>query len=286
MARSIVKNITGKKKSVLKDIEKFEQLDHNDFNLDYADIPEQEDPFDDLAQAIIKGYEVSNAPKHQTKKSFSPSTLVFGHGVCPRYWYLAFEGNTFHSNNTGKAIANMDSGTDRHERVQAAMEGAGVLSAAEVWAENDDPPVRGKVDCFINWKDEEYVGEIKTKDDEGFKYYVKTRKPSSYHVLQLLFYMKIYKKKNGLIIYENKNTHDILILPITITQKHVDFINYMFDWMREVWAAWQNKTLPEIPFRGGKQIKLCDSCPLQKACSEAPSGSVKIARRKDEKGEF
>lgn len=283
MAKSVVRKILGKGTNVLKEVEKLEE--HINWQLDFVE-KDIDDPFAELAETIIKGYEVNNTPKHQTKKSFAPSTLVFGHGVCPRYWYLAFEGNTFHSNNTGKAIANMDSGTDRHERIQAAMKGAGVLTAEEVWAENDDPPIRGKVDCFINWKDEEYVGEIKTKDDEGYKYYLKTRKPASYHVIQLLIYMKIYKKKNGLIIYENKNTHDLLILPVKINKDHVDFIDYIFDWMREVYGAWKNKQLPEIPFKGGKQIKLCSSCPLQEACSNAPQGDIKIARRKDEKGAF
>lgn len=283
MAKSIVKKIMGTPTNLLDSVDKFHSV-VDDWKEDVAAMPD--DPFQELADTIIKGYEASNGPKHQTKKSFAPSTLVFGHGVCPRFWYLAFQGNTFYSENTGKAIANMDSGTDRHERIQTAMEGAGVLSAAEVWAENDDPPIRGKVDCFIDWKDVEYVGEIKTKDEEGFKYYSKTRIPATYHVLQLLMYMRIYKKKNGLIIYENKNSHDLLILPVNIKQSHVDFVEYMFDWMKQVWSAWQNKTLPEIPFRGGKQIKLCDTCPLRQACLDAPAGDIKIPRRKDEKGAF
>lgn len=280
MAKAVVRKILGKNIAIFDKIDEYE----NNWQLEFDD--NTEDPYNDLAETIIKGYEVANQPKYQKKVSFAPSTLVFGHGVCPRYWYLAFDGATFYSENTGKAIANMDSGTDRHERIQAAMEGAGVLTAAEVWTENEDPPIRGKVDCFISWKDEEYVGEIKTKDDEGFKYYLKTRIPATYHVLQLLIYMKIYKKKSGLIIYENKNTHDLLILPVRINSDHVDFTEYIFNWMKEVYAAWKDQKLPEIPFRGGKQIKLCTSCPLQEACSNAPVGDIKIARRKDEKGAF
>jgi CRISPR/Cas system-associated exonuclease Cas4 (RecB family) len=280
MAKTIVKKIIGGGRNIFDDI--------NNFNDDWksAEPDTSFNEFDELVQKIIKGYEAANEPKFQKKTSFAPSTLVFGHGVCPRYWYLAFEGNTFQNSNTGKEIANMDSGTDRHERIQKAMEDAEVLTASEVWTEHDDPPIRGKVDCFINWKDEEYIGEIKTKDQTGFEYYLKTRKPSSYHVLQLLIYMKIYKKNNGLVIYENKNSHDIIILPVKVNKDHVDFIDYLFNWMKEVHSAWKDRKLPEIPFRGGKQIKICDSCPLKDACSSAAVGDIKIARRKDEKGLF
>ena len=98
--------------------------------------------------------------------------------------------------------------------------------------------------------------------------------------------MKILKSKKGLIIYENKNTHDILILPVNVNQSHVDFINYLFDWMKTVYQAWQDKQLPKVPFRGGKQIKLCERCPLQVECQKAPVGDILIERRKDEKGLF
>ena len=283
MAKTMVRKILGKSKNVLDDITKFEQsIEEWKEHMETQPVNE----FDELVLEIIKGYEVSNTSKFQKKTSFAPSTLVYGHGVCPRYWYLAFDGGTFESNNTGKQIANMDSGTDRHERIQTAMGNAGVLISSEVDTKYEDPPIKCKVDCFIKWKDEEYIGEIKTKDDEGYKYYQKTRVPSSYQVLQLLIYMKIYRKKKGLMIYENKNTHDILILPININQAHVDFVDYLFDWMRQVRSAWNDRKLPEIPFRGGKQIKLCEGCPLKNTCSSAPVGDIKIPRRKDEKGAF
>jgi len=279
MATAIIKRILNKSVDISEEINSFieEEIQKH-----------TQDEFADLANAIIKGYEASNQTKFQTKKTFAPSSIVYsgGNGICPRYWYLAFQGGEFVYKNEGKSIANMDSGSDRHKRIEEAMQGAKVLTKSEFDLVYDDPPIYGKVDCLINWKDTEYVGEIKTKDDEGFKYYKRSMKPSSYHVLQLLIYMKILKSKKGLIIYENKNTHDILILPVNVNQSHVDFVNYLFDWMKQVYAAWENKTLPKIPFRGEKQIKLCDKCPLQQECIKAPAGDILIERRKDEKGLF
>jgi len=248
-------------------------------------LEEPENPLQGLVSAIEEGYRKDNVPKHMKKKTFAPSSLVWNHGVCPRYWYLAFEGNTFFEYKTGKMITNMDSGTDRHTRIQKALEDSGILIDNERKTVNDDPPIFGYVDSFINWKDTEYVVEIKTCNSDAFDRYKAKGKPASYHVIQLLIYMKIYKKKNGIILYENKNTHDLLALPVNINQDHVDFIDYLFGWMREVYAAWTEKKLPEVPFRSN-DIKICQACPLQQACKDAPKGDIKIARRKDEKGLF
>lgn len=242
-------------------------------------------PLSGLIEAIEEGYRIDNVPKHMQKKSFAPSSLVWNHGVCPRYWYLAFEGNTFYEYKTGKSITNMDSGTDRHARIQKALEDAGLLIENEKKTVYDDPPIFGYVDSFINWQESEYIVEIKTCNQDAFDRHKKTMTASSYHVLQLLIYMKIYKKKNGIILYENKNTHDLLAIPINITQQHVDFVDYLFDWMKEVYAAWTDKKLPKVPFKNN-DIKICQNCPLQEACKAAPEGDIKIARRKDEKGLF
>lgn len=242
--------------------------------------------FADLVDAIHKGYVANNEPKFTKKKTFSPSTIVFGHGKCPRYWYLAFEGNTFYEEREGKSQANMESGTDRHARIQAAMEGAGIMVANEEKVIFDDPPIFGFLDSIIKWKDSEYLVEIKTQNQDAFERHKKSMTASTYHIVQLLMYMKIFKKKKGMVMYENKNTHDLLVIPININQKHVDFVDYLFGWMKEVYAAWKDKKLPEVPYKNNDVKVPCSSCPVQQACKDAPRGDIKILRRKEEKGEF
>lgn len=243
------------------------------------------DELDGLTDAIEEGYRVDNVPRETRKKAFAPSTLVWNHGICPRYWYLAFEGGTFFEYKPGKAITNMDAGTDRHARIQAAMEAAGIVIENERKTTYDDPPISGFVDSFIKWNDKEYIVEIKTCNDDAFNRHKATKTASKYQILQLLIYMKIYKKKNGILLYENKNTHEMLAIPVVINDKHIEFINYLFDWMREVWGAWQDKAIPQVPFRSNN-IKICNNCPLQAACKAAPEGTIKIAKRKDEKLAF
>ena len=242
--------------------------------------------FADLVDAIHKGYVANNEPKFTKKKTFSPSTIVFGHGKCPRYWYLAFEGNTFYEEREGKSQANMESGTDKHARIQAAMEGAGIMVANEEKVIFDDPPIFGFLDSIIKWKDSEYLVEIKTQNQDAFERHKKSMTASTYHIVQLLMYMKIFKKKKGMVMYENKNTHDLLVIPININQKHVDFVDYLFGWMKEVYAAWKDKKLPEVPYKNNDVKVPCSSCPVQQACKDAPKGDIKILRRKEEKGEF
>ena len=44
----------------------------------------------ELIQAIQQGYLVGREPEYKQKKTFGPSTIAYGYGECPRYWYLAF----------------------------------------------------------------------------------------------------------------------------------------------------------------------------------------------------
>ncbi len=52
----------------------------------------------ELVKVIEQGYLVGRDPEHKQKKTFGPSTIAYGHGECPRYWYLAFEGAVIEDN--------------------------------------------------------------------------------------------------------------------------------------------------------------------------------------------
>jgi hypothetical protein len=97
MAKTIVNKILGKNSSVLKDIEKFQELEST-WQTEMEDESGFQDsgPLAGLVEAIEEGYRKDNVPKHMQKKTFAPSTLVWNHGVCPRYWYLAFDGAEFY----------------------------------------------------------------------------------------------------------------------------------------------------------------------------------------------
>jgi len=228
----------------------------------------------DLIDKINSGYVVKRESKFQKKNSFAPSTIAYSHGECPRYWYLAFEGAVFEDNTDPYGGANMTSGTKSHERIQQAMEDAGILKDSEFKVTYNDPPIFGFGDVILDWAGEDLLGEIKTMPNEGFEYRKASGKPKVGHLVQLLIYMKILNKTKAVLIYENKNNHELLIIPVEISDYFIRWVNQAFDWMREVRKAWESKTLPTKNYRSNS--KICKTCPLRATCDSAGEGLIKI----------
>jgi CRISPR/Cas system-associated exonuclease Cas4 (RecB family) len=228
----------------------------------------------DLIDKIQHGYIAKRETKFQQKKTFAPSTIAYSHGECPRYWYLAFEGAMFEDNADAYGGANMTSGTKSHERIQQAMADAGILKDAEFKVTWSDPPIFGYGDVILEWDGKDLLGEIKTMPQEGFEYRKTAGKPKLGHVIQLLIYMRILNKTEAVLIYENKNNHDLLVFPVEINEYKIRWVNQTFDWMKSVRKAWEEKQLPEKNYRSNS--KICKTCPIQKACAEAGKGQIKI----------
>lgn len=228
----------------------------------------------DLVEKINSGYIAKRGPKHQQKKSFAPSTIAYGHGECPRYWYLAFEGGTFEDHADPFAGANMTNGTKSHERIQQAIEDAGIMVKSEFKITHDDPPIFGYGDAIVEHEGEELLIEIKTAMQEGFEYRKRTGKAKLGHLIQILIYMKILKKAKAALIYENKNNHELLAIPVMVNDYYIKWVDQAFDWMREVRKSWEDKKLPKKNYRSN--AKICKTCPLAKVCAEAGEGDVKL----------
>lgn len=237
--------------------------------------------FSIISEEIKKGHLATFGKDYVTKKnSFAPSKVVYGEGHCARYWYLAFEGgNLFENKSDAQSLANMNSGSDAHTRIETVLKDSSILEWSEEWVTHDDPPINGKMDALLKINDEYVAMELKTTRDDVFNYHKQNNHATAYHIEQVLIYMKILNLKYGAIVYENKNTHEIFTVPITITQERKDFINYLFDWMQRVKKAFDEKQLPERAYR--KNSKICQSCPLEKVCDEREPGVIKIERRKE-----
>jgi CRISPR/Cas system-associated exonuclease Cas4 (RecB family) len=228
-----------------------------------------------LTEKIQSGYTVNRIDKQTQKKTFAPSTIAYGHGECPRYWYLAFDGQMFEDDATPYSAANMTAGTKSHERIQEAMGNVpDFLVDSEFKITNNDPPIFGYGDVIVNWQGEELLGEIKTMMNEGFEYRKAHNKPKTGHLVQLLIYMKILKKAKAVLIYENKNNHELLILPVEVNDYYRRWVDQTFEWMRSVRKAWVDRTLPEKNYRSNS--KICKSCPIKKACADAGKGDFKL----------
>jgi CRISPR/Cas system-associated exonuclease Cas4 (RecB family) len=228
----------------------------------------------ELIEKIQHGYIVNRVDKFQQKKTFAPSTIAFSHGECPRYWYIAFTGANFTDNADAYGGANMTAGTKSHERIQEAMGNADLLVESEFKITSNDPPIFGYGDVVLKWGGEDLLGEIKTMPNEGFEYRKAAGKPKTGHLIQLLIYMKIMKRERAVLIYENKNNHELLVIPVVLNDYLKGWVDRAFDWMREVRSAWEKKELPTKNYRSNS--KICKTCPVRATCDIAGEGTIKI----------
>jgi CRISPR/Cas system-associated exonuclease Cas4 (RecB family) len=239
---------------------------------------------DEFAKMLDDAYLATKRPDGEmTKKSFSPSSFGYGHGNCPRYWYMAFSGANFIDNNGAQAVANMAYGTQAHDRLQKLISNQSSdlfkqNSLKEVKTEveitNEYPPIRGFIDLVINWNDEEVLGEIKTAKQESWDGRQAEMAASTNHQLQLLTYMKLRNVNEAFFLYENKNTQEILLIPIQMNDKNKKIIDDLFDWLKVVWDNFKEGDLPVRPFI--KTSYSCKNCPIRKDCWKAEEGTVEI----------
>ena len=214
------------------------------------------------------------------KKTFSPSTIGYGHGNCPRYWYYAFKGTDFVENTTAQGLANMQNGSMAHDRIQKVIAGIDRDTEFEIEIKNEDPPIRGFADLIMNWEGEEVIGEIKTAKEEVYAHRQSSMKPSGNHLLQLLIYMKVRKAAQGVFIYENKNTQELCLIPIRVNDRYIKIIDELFDWLREVRSAYDNDKLPQRV--STKSTPMCKNCPVKDTCWKEKSDEGIIEIRKYE----
>lgn len=244
-------------------------------------------PFDvdGLAKLIDKAYEEdTHKTEHLTKTSFAPSTLFWtgGPGACPRYWYLAFKGAEFVKDPDPKSSDNMESGTHAHERIQKKLRAIEGLVDSNVKVEiernlrNQDPPINSYVDViFHNFNGESIVVEIKTTRTEAFAYLKAKNQGREYQEMQLLLYMYLLEIDKGALLYEDKNDHEKLTIPVLMTEENKRKIERVIEWLRMIYDNNKNGELPKKPYR--KNAKVCKGCPIRKWCQDQPEGTIKLA---------
>jgi len=203
------------------------------------------------------------------KKTFSPSTLGYGHGKCARYWYIAFSGAEFEDTAQPSAKAAMENGNFVHDRLQSRlskMNGSYKVVAHEIDTWHQDPPIHGYMDSLIHDLDNDLMMplEIKSAKDEQYTVKQYDLEPSDNHRIQLLSYMKVWGYKYGTFVYENKNDQSLCLIVIEMDEKNTKLIDYVFDWLRGVYDLYLAETLPNRAFT--KSQSACKYCPVKKVC--------------------
>lgn len=229
-----------------------------------------------LDEAYLKG---RREPSDRAKKSFAPSGIGYGSGTCARQWFYAFTGGVIREEDAdAMGVANMAYGTEAHTRLQKVFEDTGILveSEREVKTDFDDPelpPIFGFADVVIRWQGEEAVGEIKTTMQESYVSKKAKNTPAGYHLLQVLIYMKVLGLNKGFLVYENKNTQKLLVMPVTWNVANTKLVDDAFAWMNQVYGNWKQGNKPRRPFKSDKS-PACKSCAFTKHCWEDEENGV------------
>lgn len=231
----------------------------------------------ELAKLIDAAYSARISGKRWIqKKSFSPSTLGYSSGSCPRRWVMAFQGAEFNEEYDSKSVDNMAAGTDAHERIQNNFHNANEYTLDIEWdLVVENPPVHGYVDMIIrDFNGFDVVVEIKTTRSEAFAHRKANNAGPDYQVLQLLLYMYFLDLRYGLLLYENKNDHSKAFIPVEMTDENRQKIENVVEWMQTVHQAYKDDKLPERPYR--KNSKECKSCPVLEWCASKPKGDIQL----------
>jgi len=76
--------------------------------------------------------------------------------------------------------------------------------------------------------------------------------------------MYLKETNSGFFLYEDKNSHELLIIPVYMDEDNKQYVEEVFDWMRTVRKSWSDRVLPKNPYRSNS--KVCKSCPVRDTC--------------------
>lgn len=234
----------------------------------------------DSVKTILKGLRDSFPDEVRDeevqKKSFSPSALVWGDGVCARRWSLLFDGAHWKSSNDAISIDRMQAGTDGHERIQKRIEKGPLDADIEVNLRNEHPPINSYCDIVANVNGKRVPIEIKTVSDMAFEARKTSQKGAHYHLTQLLIYMRLLDSDEGLLMYENRDTFKKFMVPVYMNDFYREYLDDIFEWMRIVYDSHEDGYFPKV-FKGRrKNSRICAGCPVREACDDAPVGDIEI----------
>ena len=86
--------------------------------------------------------------------------------------------------------------------------------------------------------------------------------------------MKLMDIDEGFFLYENKNTQELLVIPVQMNEKNKKIIDNLFLWLSEVHDNILDGDLPFRPYT--KSSYTCKNCPIYKECWSSESGTVQI----------
>jgi len=210
-----------------------------------------------LSRAIDR-YFVGQNEKHIKKiNGFHPSYTR----TCARWWYLLFKGVPSEARIDSRLHRIFDNGHKVHERWYEYFEAMSILIDSEIPIKISDPiPIVGTADGIIDWGGYKLI-EMKSISAEGFEFRRYYNKPKDDHYVQAQIYLRALKLEEGFVIYENKNTQNFLILPISRDDEAYE--KKIRQW-KKIYDKILKDELPKRPYK--QNSKNCQECDLFDHC--------------------
>ncbi|HEB01496.1 MAG TPA: Dna2/Cas4 domain-containing protein [Candidatus Portnoybacteria bacterium] len=179
-------------------------------------------------------------------------------GKCPRQVYFKFK-KAPKKDLDAKTLRIFDHGNYTHLRIMGTLFSLGLVQGSEITIPKQEI-INGRADAIISLDNKPYVIEIKTASSYKFD---SLTQPESDHLGQIQLYLHFFNIKDGILIYENKNTQELKEFSIKYDQKLVEELLENFKKLKE---KIDNNIIPEKPT--GLEPWRCNYCVYRKECNK------------------
>ena len=179
-------------------------------------------------------------------------------GKCPRQVFFAMK-NYPRKPMEAQALRKIHHKDMVHSKLKNILYSLGIVKATEI----EIPPqelISGRADAIIGMDGKEYVVELKSINSFGFE---QLDRPKDGDVKQLTLYMHYFNIRQGLLVYENKNTQEM-------KEFEVDYDGALARSILDSFASLKQDVdsgrVPEKPH--GLEQWQCDYCPYAEECGK------------------
>jgi len=188
-------------------------------------------------------------------------------GKCPRQIYFSLKGYP-RKEPDPRLLRIFEHGDHTHMRIMSVLFSLGLVKACEVEIPKNDL-LHGRADAIISIDGIPYVVEIKSVN--AFKF--KNEIPEPDHIKQLQLYLHFFKIKEGILLYENKDTQELKEFIIKYDEETVkELLKFFSELKKNV----EESRVPDIP--PNIEDRRCQFCPYLEVCEK-----IEEEKRKSEK---
>lgn len=178
---------------------------------------------------------------------------------CPRALYFSMTGEEGEKINI-EGIRRMKMGNKLHESIVGDLFSAGVRIVASEISIPENDFIHGRADVIISHKNELVVVDIKSIAGYGYKL-ITDNKLNSEHIDQVNLYLHFFNLKKGLIIYTNKNTQELIEIPVEYNElRALELLENLKILKQKI----NKKEIPDIP--ENIESWKCSYCKFKETC--------------------